>query len=207
MVLKKDEKLFYTEIKTILEKTRSKVYKAVNSAMLEVYWQIGKKIVKEEQNGKERADYGEYLIKKIFKKLSSEFGKGFSLANLKNFRQFYLVFPDFKKSYALRSQLSWTHLRLLMRVDNKTARDYYIKECADQNWSTRQLDRNIHTHYYERLLSSNNKKELLLKELNFEKYNKNDFIKDPYVLNFLNLSEETSATEKKIERAIIDNKK
>ena len=198
-------KSFFKDIREILNKARQKSYTAINFAMVEAYWQIGKRIVQEEQAGKERADYGSYLIKGLSKELSLEFGKGFSVANLKNFRQFFLVFPDFKKSYTLCSQLSWSHFRLIMRVDNPKAREYYLKEAADQNWSTRQLDRNISTLYYERLLSSSDKKKLLKNEKTFSKYTPMAFIKDPYVLEFLNLPEDYTIPEKEIETAIISN--
>ena len=104
--------------------------------MVEAYWLIGKRIVEEEQAGKERADYGSYLIKGLSKELSTEFGKGFSVANLWNFRQFYLTFPSGEKLYTLCRELSWSHLRLIMRVDNPKAREYSLKEAADQNWSS-----------------------------------------------------------------------
>lgn len=120
------EKSFITDIKNIFEKARQNAY----SAMVNAYWQIGKRIFQEEQQGKERADYGEFLIQGLSRQLSKELGKGFSIANLKNFRQFYLIFPEWDKSYALRSQLSWTHYRLIMRVDNPKAREYYLSEAA-----------------------------------------------------------------------------
>ena len=113
-----DLQRFYADIKDILTTARMKAYSAVNFAMVEAYWLMGKRIVEEEQQGKERAEYGEYLIKNLSIELKNELGKGFSLANLKNFRQFYLIFPDFQKSNAVRSQLSWTHYRMIMRVEN-----------------------------------------------------------------------------------------
>ena len=99
--------------------------------MIEAYWQVGKRIVEEEQHGQQRAAYGEGLIKELSKALSAEFGKGFSTANLENFRKFYLTFPENQIFYALRRELTWTHYRLIMRVDNTNAREYYIKECAE----------------------------------------------------------------------------
>jgi predicted nuclease of restriction endonuclease-like (RecB) superfamily len=205
MKLKNPTSLFVEEIKQILEQARNKAYRAVNSVMVEAYWLIGKRIVEEEQKNKERADYGAYLIRDLSVNLATTIGKGFSIANLKNFRQFYLTFPNFQKSYAVRSQLSWTHLRLIMRVENIEARDYYIKECVGQNWSSRQLERNINTFYYERLLSSSNKKLGLVKEKDLERNSPSDFIKDPYVLEFLNLAENPLITEQGVETAIIDN--
>ena len=111
--------------------------------MVEAYWRIGQRIVEEEQGGKNRAEYGSFLIRNLARQLGEEFGKGLSVANLKNFRQFYLTFPDAGKSYALRSQLTWTHWRLIMRVESASAREYYIHEAAGQAWNTRQLERNI----------------------------------------------------------------
>ncbi|EDN69237.1 protein containing DUF1016 [Beggiatoa sp. PS] len=191
---------FFQDIKNILQQSRQKAYVAVNSAMVEAYWQIGKRIVEEEQVGKQRADYGSFLIKSLSKELSVEFGKGFSVANLKNFRQFYLTFPDFEKGYTVRSQLSWSHYRIIMRVESPTARNYYLTEANEQLWSTRQLQRNINSHYYERLLSSANKK---IVPVNTNKAIPDEFIKDPYVLEFLNIPENATYSEKQIETAII----
>ena len=126
-------KAFYGEIKKILSDARNKVYQTANFAMVEAYWQIGKSIV-EEQNGEERAEYGTGLLKELSNQMTRDFGKGFTVANLKNMRQFYLTFPN---SYALRSELSWTHYRLLMRVENENARQFYMEEAVKSQWSTR----------------------------------------------------------------------
>ncbi|HQJ05199.1 MAG TPA: PDDEXK nuclease domain-containing protein, partial [Spirochaetota bacterium] len=198
---------FYSEIHGILNDARNKAYSAVNFAMIEAYWLIGKRIVEEEQNGKERAEYGEYLIKNLAIELKNALGKGFSVANLKNFRQFYIVFPDFQKSYTARSQLSWSHYRLIMRVENERARNYYLIEASEQQWSTRILERNINSFYYERLLSSQEKKKELIAQKNFEKTSSRDFIKDPYVLEFLGLPESPFPQENKIEASIVENLK
>lgn len=197
------ERNFYSEISNILKAARQKAYAAINFSMIEAYWKIGKNIVDEEQNGKDRAKYGAYIIKELSKYLTSEFGKGFSVANLKNFRQFYLTFPELEKSYALCSQLSWSHLRLIMRVENENAREYYMNETAEQSWSTRQLERNINSLYYERLLSTKDKTKELSNEAEFEKKTTRDFIKDPYILEFLELPENASFSEKEMEYAII----
>ena len=149
-------KAFYGEIKKILSDARNKVYQTANFAMVEAYWQIGKSIV-EEQNGEERAEYGTGLLKELSNQMTRDFGKGFTVANLKNMRQFYLTFPN---SYALRSELSWTHYRLLMRVENENARQFYMEEAVKSQWSTRQLERQINTFFYERLLSSKNKENV-----------------------------------------------
>lgn len=202
-----DLQKFYSEIQGILNDARNKAYSAVNFAMVEAYWLIGKRIFEEEQNGKERAEYGEYLIKNLAIELKNVLGKGFSVANLKNFRQFYIVFPDFQKSYTVRSQLSWSHYRLIMRVENERARNFYLTESSEQRWSTRILERNINSFYYERLLSSQDKKKELIAQKNFKKKSSKDFIKDPYVLEFLGLPEKPFPIENTIEASIVENLK
>lgn len=136
---------FYNEIKKILISARNKVYQTANFAMVEAYWNIGKSII-EEQGGNEKAEYGTGLLKELSKQMTQDFGKGFTVANLKNMRQFYLTFPN---GYALRSELSWTHYRLLMRVENENAREFYMQEAVKSQWSTRQLERQINSFFYE----------------------------------------------------------
>jgi predicted nuclease of restriction endonuclease-like (RecB) superfamily len=189
----------------ILQTARQKAYAVVNSEMVLAYWLMGKRIVEEEQQGEQKATYGEAILKTLSVALTAQLGKGFSYANLRNFRQFYLTYPNDTNCYALRSNLSWTHHRLIMRVENPTARDFYLKECAEQNWSSRVLERNLNTMYYERLLSSKNKTEALQHSQQLEKATVNDFIKDPYVFEFLNIPEPISANEKEIEAALIQN--
>jgi hypothetical protein len=145
---------FFTDVRGILADARRAAYTAVNSAMVAAYWQIGRRIVEEEQGGSAKANYGDALLKELSRALTAEFGKGFSLANLKNFRKFYLTYPDGGKSYALRSFLTWTHHRLIMRVESPSAREYYITHAERENWSTRTLERQIETHTYQRLLST-----------------------------------------------------
>ena len=195
---------FYEEVRALLFQARQKAYTSINFAMVEAYWQIGRRIVEEEQMGKERADYGTFLIKELSRQLTGEFGKGFAVANLKNFRQFYQTFPDFLNSYTPRSFLAWSHYRLIMRVDNPKAREYYLREAAEQNWSTRQLERNIHTLYYERLLASSDK-HALAPQNEPEKPSLAEFVKDPYVLEFLNIPETPEISERELETAIISN--
>jgi len=197
------EDSIYKEIKSILEQARNKVYKVANSTMVEAYWNIGRVIV-EKQGGSNKAEYGTALIKNLSKKMTKEFGKGFTVANLKNMRQFYLIF---QKSYALRSELTWTHYRLLMRVENENARNFYIEECIKSNWSTRQLERQITTLFYERLLSSKDKEKVSKEIYKLEPQIKKaeDIIKNPYVLEFLGLPENTSFLEKNLEQALIDH--
>ncbi len=125
---------FYVRIKEILEDARNKVYRTANQEMLQAYWNVGREIVEEEQKGKDRAEYGNYLIRNLSAKLTHEFGKGFTISNLKYMRQFYQIF---EKGHALRGQLSWTHYRLLLKVDNENAREFYIEQAITGNWSTR----------------------------------------------------------------------
>lgn len=194
------EQQFYEQIKIILSEARNKVYQTANFAMVEAYWNIGKSIV-EQQDGEEKAEYGAKLISELSKQMTADFGKGFTAANLKNMRQFYLTFP---KSYALRSELSWTHYRLLMRVENENARQFYTEEAIKSNWSTRQLERQINSFFYERLLSSQNKEEVAeeVQKLVPVKVPE-DIIRDPYVLEFLGLNPNDDFYESDLEEALI----
>lgn len=199
---------YIVEIKQILAQARQKSYQAVNSAMVEAYWLIGKRIVEEEQNGKERADYGKEIIKNISDEMTREFGKGFSKRTIWEIRQFYTTFPDFSIVRTLSAQLSWSHFQRIAKVQNEQARIYYLKEAAANNWSVRTLDRNISTLYYQRLLSSQQKEivinEMLEKTQGFQN-NASEFIKNPTVLEFLNLPTNYSYTEAEFEKALIDN--
>ncbi|HWB26523.1 MAG TPA: PDDEXK nuclease domain-containing protein [Chitinophagaceae bacterium] len=211
------EQSFIADIKEIISAARSRAYSAVNLAMIEAYWNIGKRIVEEEQNGQKRAEYGEFVIAELLRQLLHEFTRGFSQQNLRNFRQFYLRFPATSIHYAMRSELpnaaplllrkelTWTHYRLLMRVENTKAMMYYINEAADNNWSTRTLERNINTFYYERILSSQNKAGDITRSKDVEKQSPADFIKDPYIFEFLNIPEPSNISEHSIEGALIDN--
>jgi predicted nuclease of restriction endonuclease-like (RecB) superfamily len=194
---------FFDDVRIILAEARKSAYSAINRAMVHAYWQIGKRIVEEEQNGKERADYGAYLIRELSQQLTDEFGKGFDEREIRRIRQFYLVFPI---RDSLRPELSWSHYRFLMRVNNPEARAYYEKEAAEQMWSTRRLERNISTLYYERLLSSQKKEpviEEMLDKTSDPGENKDEFIKNPYVLEFLNLPGNLSHTEGVIEESLL----
>lgn len=196
---------FVSDIKQILSEARTQAYSAVNIAMVQAYWLIGKRIVEEEQDGEEKAKYGEKILQTLAKELSSEFGKGFDERELRRIRQFYLTFPI---RDTLRPELSWSHYRRLIRVTNEQARDYYLKESADQHWSYRTLDRNCNTLYYERLLSSKDKTPVITemeeKTKDFQQ-DKLEFLKDPYVLEFLKFPKNKDYTESKIEQALLDN--
>ncbi len=176
---------FYNEIKQILISARNKVYQTANFVMVEAYWNIGKSII-EEQGGNEKAEYGTGLLKELSKQMTQDFGKGFTVTNLKYMRQFYLTFPN---GHALRDELSWTHYRLLVKVENDSAREFYMKEAVKSQWSTRQLERQINSFFYERLLSSKNKEQVTEEIQTLEPAKKpEDFIRDPYVLEFLGLT-------------------
>ncbi len=214
-----NQTVLIADIKEIVQQARQQAYTAVNTAMVQAYWLIGKRIIEEEQGGKKRAEYGKQTIKVLSQELIKGLGKGFSVQSLKNFRQFYLTFPDLpigsaarspspQKSSAPWSFLTWSHFKAIMRVSDPAARNYYIQETAKNSWSTRTLDRNIATQYYQRLLASQ-VKEPVIEEMQQKttdlQHDKLEFIKNPSVLEFLNLPTQSSLTESKIETAIIDN--
>lgn len=196
------------EIKSILANARQKAYAAINSAMVEAYWEIGKRIVEEEQGGENRAAYGKEIIKNLSLELTKEFGKGFSTRTLWEIRQFYATFPEEEIVRTLSAQLSWSHFQRVLKVSDENARMYYLQEAAQNSWSVRTLDRNISTLYYQRLVSSRVKKEveneMLQKTKNFQE-NSFEFIKNPTVLEFLNLPNNLTYTEQELEKALIGN--
>lgn len=191
---------FYNEIKNILHTARNKVYQTANFAMVEAYWNIGKSIIKE-QGGDEKAAYGTGLLKELSEQMTRDFGKGFTVTNLKYMRQFYLTFPN---GHALRGELSWTHYRLLMKVENDNAREFYMQEAIKSQWSTRQLERQINSFFYERLLSSKDKERVAAEVRDLEPAKKpEDIIRDPYVLEFLGLTQNDDFYESDLEQALI----
>lgn len=192
---------FFDSIRNILRDARRKAYANINFIMVETYWKIGRRIVQEEQGGESKAAYGEGLLQALSRELTAEFGKGFSYANLRNFRQFYLTWPDFEKCYTLCSKLSWSLNRLIMRIDDEAARDYYIREATEQSWTVRELERQIRTATFQRLLST--PKGFLPKTLPTQKSEIHDFIKDPYVLEFLGTPDSEKEHETQLETAII----
>ena len=188
-----------------MKQARRIAYKHVNTIMVQTYWQTGKRIVEQEQRGQSRADYGDFLITNLSRYLSDTIGKGFSEANLKNIRQFYLVFPDFDQlATQCVANLTWTNIRMIMRLDNKAEREYYMKESSEQNWSSRLLERHIKTGYYRRLLSTQQRDSMAVIS-DFEKYNPADFIKDPYITEFLDVPEDLKGKESLLENALIGN--
>lgn len=195
----------YQEIKKILQQARNKVYLTANSTMVEAYWQIGKRIVEEEQNGKERAEYGKSLIKTLSKRLFQEFGKGFSETNLEQMRKFYKVY-EIPQTLSEKFRLSWSHYLILMRMEKIDERKFYEIEAIENNWSLRELRRQIDSALYQRLVLSKDKEKvkfLALKGQIIEKTK--DVIKDPYILEFLGLEEQHNYSENELETAIINN--
>ena len=192
----------YAGIRDILLTARNKVYRAANSEMVLAYWNIGRLIVEHEQNGNTRAEYGKQLLQQLSERLSAEFGKGFDERNLRNMRAFYLAFPIWN---AVRSELTWTHYRLLLKVENEAARTWYMNEAIASAWSSRQLDRQISTLYYERLLASRDKAPVKKEaEEKMAPLKAEEFIKNPYVLEFLDLKDYPALRETELEQALID---
>ncbi len=199
---------FYRSVADILRKARANAYRAINFTMVEAYWNVGRKIVEEEQQGKERAEYGKLLVRRLSERLTAEFGAGFSETNLAYFRRFYLGFPILHTVCAKSAvrQLSWSHFKLVLKVEDPKAREYYLREATEQNWSVRALERQINSLYFERLLLSRDK-AFVVEEMR-EKTAPlvpapQDFIKDPYVLEFLGLQDNTGFRESDLEQAII----
>lgn len=194
----------YNNVRQVIENGRNTAYRAANFAMVQSYWQIGQLIVEEEQKGKERADYGTELIKKLSEKLGAEYGKGYKETNLWYMRQFYNTFGIL---HALRGELSWTHYRFLLKVENEQARTFYMNESVNCNWSTRTLERQINSSYYERLVMTSEQNRPLVKQEAEDKkipLQAKDFIKDPYVLEFLDLKSSPDFYESELEQAIIN---
>ena len=184
------------DIRHILEQSRRNVSRNINTVIIQTYWMIGYRIVVQEQRGKERADYGSHLITTLAKELSPSFGGGVSVAQLWNFRQFYNTFPDVEILNTLCRELSWSHIRLIMRIANAAERRYYIEESRNGNWSVRELQRNIKTDAYHRLVSTQMQNAETPTAAQSQ-------LKDPYVLEFLGIPNHVK--ESKLEQALIDN--
>jgi predicted nuclease of restriction endonuclease-like (RecB) superfamily len=195
----------YDDVKNIICNAREKAYRSINSEMVKSYWLIGKRIFEEEQSGKDRIQYGSHMLNFLSEQLTHEFGQGFSIQSLKNFRQFFRTFPDFSISSTVWSQLSWSHYKIIMRVESNETRMWYLKEASEQMWSVRTLTRNVSSQCYERLLLSQTK-DLVKAEMNIKSSkNKLEFIKNPSVLEFLGLPPNLGYTEAVLEKAIINN--
>ena len=194
---------FYRAISGILQTARDKAYRAVNFTMVEAYWKVGRKIIEEEQQGRERAAYGKELMQNLSVRLSGDFGRGYSAQSLWNMRQFFQVFPILS---AVRRELEWTHFKALMRVKSEQARAWYMNEAADQNWSTRALERQINSLYYQRLVLSRDKtpvKNEAMEKTTALAPTPQDFIKSPCVLEFLGIPNAHPFHESELEEAII----
>ena len=192
------------DIRTILTQARVHLQQTINHTMVQTYWQVGRLIVEHEQKGEIRAVYGTQQLEQLAKQLQTEFGNGFDITNLRKMRRLYLSFPI---RGALRPELSWTHYRRLIRIENPKARKWYMEESIEQNWSARALDRQINVLYYERLLSSKDKspvkEEAVVKTASLQIDNK-DYLRDPYILDFLNLPY-APVLENKLEQSLLDN--
>jgi predicted nuclease of restriction endonuclease-like (RecB) superfamily len=184
----------FSTIQQIIIQSRSRVYRMVNAALLETYWQIGKTIVEDEQKGNAKAQYGKATLKTLAQQLTLEFGKGFDESNLRNMRTFYKSFPI---RDTLRHELSWSHYRLISRIETQQKREYYIAESIANNWNSRQLQRQINTLNFERIIQHPTKEQ--------EPLNIQHIIKDTYILDFLGLQHNTKNTEHTIETAIINH--
>ncbi|MBR4253754.1 MAG: DUF1016 family protein [Lentisphaeria bacterium] len=195
----------YGAIRQVLETARQSAYKAVNFAMVQAYWQIGRLIVEDEQKGEVRAEYGKRVLAELAERLTADFGKGFDASNLRYMRLFYQAFP---KCDALRHELSWTHYRLLLRVENLDARDWYMNEAVAENWSSRELERQISVLYYDRMLLSADKQSTKTdakENIALAKLEPESIIRNPYVLEFLDLKDYPNLHEKDIEEGLINN--
>ena len=196
-------KLFH-EIKSLVEQSRGRVYKIVNTEMINLYWNIGKMIV-DKQNGNDRAKYGDLLIDGISKRLTEYFGRGFSVQNLRRMRQFYMFYPI---RSSLLSELSWSHYLELIKIKEKVKRDFYMHECINSNWDVRELQRQRTTLLYERIVRSKDKSELLeLSKGGYNIYENKDIIKDPFVLEFLDIKDNTNYLESDLEKNILEHLK
>ena len=204
-IIKDDEvNKLYGEIKNLIEQSKNKVFKTVNTEMINLYWSIGKMIV-EKQDGNSRAKYGDYLIDNLSNKLTNEFGKGFSTRNLKRMRKLYLYYP---KRTTLLSQLTWSHYLELIKISDENKRNFYMHECINSNWDVRELERQRTTLLYERLAGSKDKSKLLELSTSGQKLHQaKDIIKDPFILEFLDIKENTEYLESDLEKNILEHLK
>lgn len=195
---------FYQEIKELLYSAKNKVYQTINITMTQTYFQIGKRIVEEEQGGESRAEYGKSLLKLLSVQLSNEFGKGFSVDNLENMRRFYLAFQK-SETVSRKFELSWSHYIFLTRIENIDERNFYEIESIENSWSLRELKRQFDTGLFERLKLSSDKQKIKELSLNGQIIQTaQDLIKDPYILEFVGLPLLSSYSESELEQKLID---
>lgn len=191
-----EERQFYKDVRDILESARSNAYVMANDIMTYAYWNVGKRIVEQELKGSAKAKYGSYIIKRLAQELSDQYGTGFSIANIKNCRQLYVTFPQDSFGYSMIGKVHWSHLRTIMRLENAEERDFYLQETATECWSVRELERNIKSGYYKRILST---------QFPEKTGQASQFVKDPYVLEFMGIKENDRVVEKNVENAIISH--
>lgn len=190
----------FDNIKELVISSRNRVYSVVNTEMLNLYWHIGK-IIMDIQQGEKKAHYGDYVLERLSEKLTAEFGKGFSARNLRTMRKFYLVYPIWK---TVSSKLSWSHYLELLRIEEEPKRKFYMNECINSRWSVRELQRQRDSLLYERLLLSRNKEKVLeLSEKGQVLRESKDLVKDPFVLEFLDIKENTEYLESDLEKNIL----
>lgn len=192
------------DIRQLLTQARQTLVQSVNSVMVQTYWQIGRLIVEHEQQGQARAEYGKQALEQLAQSLTAEFGKGFDARNLRNMRRFYAEYPIWN---AVRTELSWTHYRTLIGIENPAARAWYTDECIANHWSVRALERQIDKLYYERLLASRDQTPVIQEAASHTRALQTDikhYLRDPYILDFLNLPT-TAVLESTIEQGLIDN--
>ena len=198
-----NQETFVGEIRTIIDNARSAAIRSVDFNRVQMYWNIGRRIVEEEQHGKERADYGTYLIKNLAKELEPEYGSGFGVRQLEQSRQFYRTYPI---ANTLRSQLNWSQYRRLIQIEDPDKREYYELESVNGGWTARETERQINSMLYERLLLSNKKEKVLAVARNQRiPESPTEVIKDPMVLEFLGLERKAAYYEKDLESAIISH--
>lgn len=195
-----------SDLRKIIDLGRRQAYISINASMIHTYWNVGRRIVEEEQHGEARAGYGEYIAKTVAKELQQEYGNAFNYRNICYFRQFYLCFRDIEIVNSRVHNLTWTHIRHLLRVDDEKARLWYMREAATQMWSTRELERNIYSQYYYRLLVNQKDKTTEVVDIHADEPTlpeKEEFIKNPVVAEYLGLNPDRDFSEKKLEDAII----
>lgn len=195
---------FYTAIKELLHNARNRVYQTINTTMTQTYWEIGRRVVEEEQNGQQRAEYGKKLLKQLSFELTNEFGKGFSVDNLEKMRKFYLAYPK-SETVSRKFALSWSHYIFLTRITNENERNFYEIEATQNSWSLRELRRQFDSGLFERLALSRDKEDV--KKLSTQGQiieSVGDIIKDPYILEFVGLPEEHRYSESQLEQKLID---
>ena len=192
---------FINDIRQIIDTARTQAVRSVDSCRVQMYWHMGKRIFEEEQQGKDRADYGAYLIKNLAKQLEPEYGSGFSARQLERCRQFYRLYPI---ASTLRTQLNWSQYKMLISIDDPDKREYYELEAINNSWTARETERQINSMLYERLLMSNDK-EAVLAVARKERIPQTplEIIKDPMYLEFLGLERKATYYEKDLESAII----